>query len=651
MNKSKIRRIIIYLIIIIAATTVGTGAGMLYALTKNLPPITSLKYFGPSAATRVLSRDGQLLSELCVENRIPVKLDQVPQDLINALLAAEDKKFYSHLGLDLPSILRAVYYDIKAGGYVQGASTITQQVARQLFLSPEKTIHRKIKEAILALMIERRYTKEEILEIYINQAYLGSGAYGVGVAARTYFDKQVSELSLPECAMLAGLAQNPANDSPLVAPDRAKKRRDLILKLMMEDGHLDPLDYRLAAISPLGLNPKPEVRSKDYYFISHVRDILEERLGREMIYRGGLTVRTTLNQTVQDAADTAFREGFSSDSSLPGGTMSHPMKGALMVLDADSGEILALVGGQPLLNESLQLCYQFPRPAGTMFLPVIYACALERGFTQADVLTDGGRQAGRGDGSSKTLRWALTSSDTGLGTALMAKLGVVPVITLARKLGIAAYLEPGPELAQGEFTLTLMDLAALFQTMANGGVHVPPRFIIDVRDRMGTLLHAERPERQVALKPETAAIMTDMLTFRSSRDPIGESASVQGLMAGKLGLGPTKEDAWLVGYTSQLVLAGWMGWPPDSPPGQDTQAVNGLKRTFGSLVGRLNQETLGKGFIRPETVIMAPMNLFTGKWGEPDSPEVVEAAFVEGTEPPEPPLEESQEEEEPVTKE
>ncbi|MBF0526996.1 MAG: transglycosylase domain-containing protein, partial [Deltaproteobacteria bacterium] len=223
MNKSGIRRIIIYLLIIIAATTVGTGAGVLYALTNNLPPITSLKHFGPSAATRVLSRDGQVLAELCVENRVPVKLDQAPHDLINALLAVEDKKFYSHLGLDLPSILRAVYYDIKAGGYVQGGSTITQQVARQLFLSPEKTIHRKIKEAILALMIERRYTKEEILEIYINQVYLGSGAYGVGVAARTYFDKQVSELSLPECAMLAGLAQNPVNDSPLAAPDRAKK--------------------------------------------------------------------------------------------------------------------------------------------------------------------------------------------------------------------------------------------------------------------------------------------------------------------------------------------------------------------------------------------------------------------------------------------
>ncbi|MBF0552645.1 MAG: transglycosylase domain-containing protein, partial [Deltaproteobacteria bacterium] len=359
MNRSGIRTIIIYLIIITAATIVGTAAGVLYALTKNLPPITSLKHFGPSTATRVLSRDGQLLDELCVENRLPVKLNQVPHDLINALLAAEDKKFYSHLGLDLPSILRAVYYDIKAGGYVQGASTITQQVARQLFLSPEKTIHRKIKEAILALMIERRYTKEEILEIYINQAYLGSGAYGVGVAARTYFDKQVSELSLPECAMLAGLTQNPANDSPLVAPDRAKKRRDLVLKLMMDDGHLDPLDYRLATIAPLGLKPKPEVRSKYYYFISHVRDILEERLGREMIYRGGLTVRTTLSQTVQDAADAAFRQGFSLENSRPGGITAPPMRGALMVLDADSGEILALVGGQPLLNESLQLCYQF----------------------------------------------------------------------------------------------------------------------------------------------------------------------------------------------------------------------------------------------------------------------------------------------------
>ncbi|MGD8471397.1 MAG: transglycosylase domain-containing protein, partial [Desulfobacteraceae bacterium] len=302
---------IIIFMVLIFGVICGSAAGAFFALTHDLPQIRSLENFRPDAVTRIYSADKILLAELFIEKREPVPLETIPRLLRAALVATEDRKFYKHSGVDLKGIARAIIKDIKAGEFVEGASTITQQLSKTLFLTPRKTLVRKIKEAILAFQLERRYTKDEILELYLNQVYFGSGAYGVESAAKIFFGKSVKDLSLAQCALVAGMPKSPSRYSPLVNPDLALKRRNTVLRQMRDTGIISDATYQQAVNEALYTNGRRFNPSKAPYFVEYIKRFLEDKMGSTRLYKGGLSVYTTLDYSLQSAAEKAVTDGLS----------------------------------------------------------------------------------------------------------------------------------------------------------------------------------------------------------------------------------------------------------------------------------------------------------------------------------------------------
>ncbi|MEE8109806.1 MAG: PBP1A family penicillin-binding protein, partial [bacterium] len=346
--RSKIRILLFFPLVI--AVGVGTTVGLLFAHFEGLPDVRDLEGYRPSTITRIYDVRNRLLAEFYVERRILVPLDRMPQHLIQAALAIEDNNFYDHIGIDLRGLARALYQNLRAGRVVQGGSTITQQLAKILFLTPERSLSRKAKEAMLALRIERTYSKEEILALYFNQIYLGSGAYGVEAAARTYFDKGVENLTLEEAALLAALPKAPSYLSPIRYPERARKRRDLVLRKMQELGYVSAERAREARRTPLNVVRATPAKSAAPHFVEHVRRILQEQFGDRDLYRKGLRVYTTLDLDLQKAAREAMLEGLAavdrrrgfgrSPQEIPaGGASSLPKPGSRLM-----GRVTRIVG-------------------------------------------------------------------------------------------------------------------------------------------------------------------------------------------------------------------------------------------------------------------------------------------------------------------
>ena len=297
-----LNRKLIVCFVLLAGVTTGVLVGAFSAFTRDLPQIRTLESFRPQAVTRIYSADKQLLAELFLEKRDPVPLERIPTYLKEALIATEDRKFYSHSGIDLKGIARALIKDILAGEFVEGASTITQQLAKTLFLTPRKTMVRKIKEAILAFQLERRYTKDEILELYLNQVYFGSGAYGVESAAGIFFNKPVEDLSLAECALVAGMPKSPSRFSPLVNKDLALQRRNVVLRQMLDTGIISSSEYDQAVTEEILTGDNVKKRTRAPYFVEYIKKSLEDALGAARLYKGGLSIFTTLDLQFQGDA-------------------------------------------------------------------------------------------------------------------------------------------------------------------------------------------------------------------------------------------------------------------------------------------------------------------------------------------------------------
>ena len=281
---------------------IGVFLGSLLAITQDLPQVESLQTYEPSSVTRILADDGRPVRSFFVERRIPISISEIPDNLIKAVIAVEDARFYRHFGLDIRGILRALWRDIISLRVVEGGSTMTQQLSKVLFLTPEKTLIRKIREAFLAINIERRYSKDEILSLYLNQIYLGEGAYGVEAAARTYFGKRARELTLAECALIAGLPRSPALYSPINHPERARQRMRIVLDRLLIEGYISQKDRDLAAQTGFSLSPSPSPEDPAPYFTEIIRRELEERFGANLLYRGGIVIESTLNLDLQKAA-------------------------------------------------------------------------------------------------------------------------------------------------------------------------------------------------------------------------------------------------------------------------------------------------------------------------------------------------------------
>ena len=558
---------------------------------RDLPSPSRLNAISPALKTKVLDREGRLVGEFYTQDRSLVRLEDMPPDLINAFIAVEDRRFYTHWGVDVIGVCRAVASNVVSGGIESGASTITQQLAKNLFLTFEQTAQRKMKEAVLALRIEQTYSKDEILEMYLNQIYFGDGAYGVQAASRRILGKDVRDLDLAECALLAGLPRNPRDYAPRRHPQRALQRRAVVLKAMQDFGVISGDERTTAAAESLAVPPNPLSTTNAPYFMEMVRQYLEDRFGRAAIYEEGLTVHTTLDLPLQQAAERALEEHLTrleGDTRAPftreaylaasdEGKSPDPdyLQGAVLSIDAASGALRAVVGGRSFEESPFNRAIQARRQPGSAFKPFVFLAALERGFYPSYMVLDTPvviEEPNQPPWSPKnydlefrgpvTLRHALEKSLNVPTVKLQEEFGVGPVIEVARAAGITSPIPPVRSIALGTAEVTLEEITYAYAVFANEGIRVEPYFIERIEDRAGNTVEEFRPKRKEVLPSSYVAELNDMLastvdvgTGRHSRD-LGFTLPA----GGKTGTTDDFTDAWFVGFTPKVVTGVWVGY-------------------------------------------------------------------------------------------
>jgi len=639
---------VIIILVLIAGALCGIMVGAFLALTHDLPQIRELESFKPSAVTRIYSADKVLLAELFIEKRDPVTLKQIPDYLKSALIATEDRTFYKHSGVDIKGILRAIIKDIKAGDFVEGASTITQQLAKTLFLTPRKTITRKIKEAILAFQLERRYTKDEILELYLNQVYFGSSAYGVESAARIFFGKPVTELGLSECALVAGMPKAPSRYSPLVNKDLAAKRRNTVLKQMKDTGIITETDYNKAVKDTLNPGKKQRKTTKAPYFVEYVKKFLEKTLGSSRLYKGGLTVSTTLDFEMQKTAQQAVASGLAAlEARMKQQKIKAPApQSALVCLDVQTAGILAMVGGKDFHQSPYNRATAARRQPGSAFKPIAYANAIERGFCQNTSILDapvafknpGNKEWAPQNFTKKysgemTLRMALSLSKNIPAVRMIEMLGPSSVANFGYKLGLESTLAPNLSLVLGTSEVSLLDLTAAYAVFPNRGKSTKPFGVMEVLDRKGRFIWRVKPRTKAVMSRAGAAIMTNMLEGVIKEGTGKKARRIKRPVAGKTGTTNDYKDALFIGFSPSIVAGVWVGQDNFTTLGKrETGARAALPIWIEFMVDALSKQPY-QYFDIPDDVVRVPMDPLTGRLAADDAPRAVSALFKKGTEP------------------
>ena len=559
----------IFLLVLFA---VGTVAGMVAAYGRNLPDISRMADYQPAGTTRIFARDGTQLASVYKENRVWVPLSRIPEVVREAFIANEDHNFYYHHGVDFGGIARAAFADLTHQQF-QGASTITQQLARRLFLNDQVSVSRKIQEALLAIEIERFYTKDEILERYLNIIYLGSGAYGVDAAAHTYFGRSVDKLTLPQAAMLAGVVAAPSVYSPLVNLRLARDRERHVLDRMVESGDITAAQADAAFDEPLDLVSEriPGLQGYRYpYFTTYAIAQLEHFFGATAVEEGGLQVYTTLDARMQNIAQEAVAWGV--HQAIAEGIGAH--QAALVALRPSTGEILAMVGGAHFaLDNQFNRAWQARRQPGSSFKIYDYTAAIDSGIPASTIVDDTAVSYPMGDGTqwspqdddhsymgAITLREALMMSRNIVAVKLADRIGLDRIIDYAHRMGVTSPLEANLSLALGSSDVTVLDQASGYSTLANQGLHVDPTPFRLVKDSLGTVILDDRfPASTDVVSAGTAYIMTSMLEDVIAHGTGYPNAVIGRPAAGKTGTTSSFRDAWFVGYTPDLVTAVWLG--------------------------------------------------------------------------------------------
>ncbi|WP_416674477.1 transglycosylase domain-containing protein [Egbenema bharatensis] len=546
------------------------GQSALRAIDQNLPNTTDVLTYNQSGTLTIKSADGEILQQMGPATRENISLQDMPDRLVQAFIASEDEDFYEHNGVNYQAILRATLKNIRAGEVLQGGSTITQQLARVVFLDQDRTLARKLREALLAQKMERELTKDQILERYLNLVYLGSNAYGVADAAWIYFSKPVDELTLSESAMIAGTAPAPSVYSPLINPDLATQRRNIVLQRMLVAGFITLEERDAAMAEPLALQPSDprNMFSEVPYFTSYVQQQLPSVVSPEQIEIGGLTVETTLNlewqRQAQDTVAYAIRnygpgQGFE--------------QAALVAIDPRTGEIKALVGGDDFEESQFNRATQAQRQPGSTFKTFVYAVAVAGGlspynsYLDAKLVVDGyePQNYGRRFRGSVSMRDALISSINVVAVKALIEVGFEPVVELAHRMGIRSDLLPAYSLALGSSEVNLLELTSAYGTLANEGNYIEPHGITRVFDRFGNLIYEADFVAERALDAETASIMTWMLEGVVNNGTGWDARLPDRSVAGKTGTSEERRDLWFVGYIPQLAVGVWLGNDDSTP--------------------------------------------------------------------------------------
>ncbi|MDR3569082.1 MAG: PBP1A family penicillin-binding protein [Syntrophobacteraceae bacterium] len=710
-------------------------------IDQSLPSVEALRNYHPPLVTGVYSQDGLLLAEFFVQRRYLVSLNELPPNVVKAFIAAEDARFYEHGGVDMVGILRAALKDLAAGQIVQGGSTITQQVVKSLLLTPERTFSRKIKEAILAHRIDSSLSKNEILYIYLNQIYLGSGAYGVEAAARTYFDEHASELDLAQAALLAGLPRAPNRFSPATHLEEARKRQRYVLQRMVDANFITSDQAQKALAEPLHIVDKPTrfAPVAMNYFTEEVRREAEARFGREMLYKEGLTIDTTLDYKAQLMAQSALEHGLSvidrrhrkyrglhvyvpagdwpntlkiltqSNGKLEKGkvvagliTAFNPrsgtiaadlgtgkalvpesgwkwvrlttsraesifrpgdvlrlrldemngdawvanveqdpgMEGAIMSMSPDTGRVICMVGGRNFKTSQFNRCTQAARQPGSSFKPIIYAAALDKGYTEASVLMDTPitflDHTAKGSWTPENfdrrfkgpilLRNALIHSRNVPTVKLLKSIGLNYAINYARQLGIKTPLTHSLSLGLGASEVTLQELLSAYSTFPGLGQRVQPYLMEKVYDRFGNLIEQHQTKREQVISAKTAYLITDILEGVVRQGTGMAARALNRPCAGKTGTTNDFNDAWFIGYTPSVLTGVWVGYDDHSSLGKGEEGAHAACPIWVDYMKQYLKDKPVETFTVPEGIVFAKVG---GSVAGSDDSGGVYAAFAD----------------------
>ena len=563
---------------------IGIGGGAIayswlwQKLEANIPEsIEDVETYARPETLTIKAADGSVLKQIGPIAHDQVKLDEVSDLLPAAFIASEDSRFWQHQGIDIQGIARATLANLKAKRVVEGGSTITQQVARVVFLTREQSIERKLKEMRIATAIEKNFDKKQILENYLNLVYLGSGAYGVADAAWVYFGKSPQELTLSEAATLAGVVPAPSTYSPLTNKELATKRRNLVLQRMVQEGFISDREASKAMTAPLTTNPKRLKRlvRKASYFTDYIEQELPKYISAEELNAGGVVVETTLNPKWQKAAEASVNYGLDQY-----GKWMKFQQAALVAIEPKTGEIKAMVGGRDFGKNQYNRVTQAQRQPGSTFKTFVYTTAIAAGFSPYKTYFDGEYYV---DGYKPTnykdkYRYGNVSLYDGLMRSVnivalrtMLDVGWKPTIEIAQKMGIKSELQPTYSLALGSWEVNLLELTNAYATLANQGTYQPGYGITRIRDRQGKIIYEANFEPQQAIDPDTAAIMTWMLRGVVTSGT-GIPAQIGRPAVGKTGTSDEARDLWYVGYIPQLSAGVWLG-NDDNTPTKGTSGV------------------------------------------------------------------------------
>jgi len=734
--------------------------GLYFYFSRGLPKISKLKDYRPPVVTSFYSDDNIKIGEFYRERRIVVPMSKIPKKLKEAFIAAEDARFYQHGGIDFLGIIRAFFKNIEAGTIVQGGSTITQQVAKSFFLSPERSYTRKIKEAILAYRIDSHFSKDEILYLYLNQIYLGYGAYGVEAAAENYFGKTVGELNLAECAVLAGLPRAPSRYSPYLHPDRARQREIYVLNRMVENGFITNIEATEAINTPIKIVPaKNWFLDNVPYYSEEVRRIIEQKYGYDMLYTGGLSVYTNVNIEMQKEARKAIerglraldkREGFRGplkhisrdeiasfilnlkmlnekkpihenmitkgivysidnnrgnvyvslgnskgiinvsdmkwarkpDPNVPYGRVFIRRPGdvletgdvilvrlnkwnekenewnlsleqepkaqsALICIETGTGKIKAMVGGRDFSTSQFNRAVQSKRQPGSAFKPIIYAAALDKGYTPATVIADTpivfkdskNDFTWKPDNYDNTFhgftlfRDGLIHSMNIITIKILRDIGIDYVIDYARKLGITSHLDHDLSLALGSSGMSLMEIVRAYSVFANQGYMITPSFIERIEDRDGNVIYENRPAPRRVMDKGTAYIITHLLEEVVKEGTGWRVKKLKRPVAGKTGTTNNLHDAWFVGYTPRYVTGVWVGYDHEQSLGSKETGSRAASPIWLHFMQSVLKDKPIRVFPVPDNVVFAKIDAETGLLPVKDSEKVIFECFKQGTVP------------------
>jgi penicillin-binding protein 1A len=606
------------------------AAWLLVGVATGLPDNDELRGIGVmSRSTTIYDADDQPAFTIFKEQRIEVPLSKVSPNLVNALIAIEDQRFFDHGGVDVIRVGGAAWRNLMDGWGAQGGSTLTQQLARQSFLTREKTLRRKLKEVVVAARLEREFGKDDILELYLNKVYFGDGLYGAEAASLGYFGKHASELTVAEAALLAGLVKAPSAYAPTVSMEKAIARRNATLQAMRSSGMIDEAVYDVAVRQEMQLTDGLRSReSFGQYFKEEVRQQLVERFGWERVYEGGLKVYTTVDLDLQKAAEAEVARTVAEieerQLQRKRGVTTEPLQAALVTLDPRTGEVRAMVGGRSFDKSRFNRVTQAKRQAGSAFKTFVYAAALERGYTPASliqpmttpIMTFEGAWVPEDHGSSEpmTMRAALRNSSNRAAVGMLQEIGIPAALQMSEKLGIESV--PGvPSMALGSGEVTLLSMTAGYAAFANGGLRPEAILIRRVETAEGEVLFHATPKGERAVSETTAYLVTAMLSdvinggtgWQARR--VGFTAPA----AGKTGTTNDYRDAWFVGYTPTLATGVWVGY--DMPR---TIISNGYAATLAvPLWGRFMAAAMKNAgqpqFARPRGITTATICRISGK--------------------------------------